>query len=456
MRLRAVVLAGIAAGLLSADAAWAAIHCGGYRDFFDWECRFTPRHGWNWRPVQVGQETCECGADSCVLENGYATNYWNFYFTQECGGGHSCSNQQHPTLPPSDPCTGPVPPADREGFVIYDGKSDRYTPDERSSYNSTGGKNEINRTLQGVYSVTFPGLGGLDGNVQVDAYGSRNERCKISEWSGMPDLSVRVVCEAPGVGLVDTPFLAYFFATDDLATSTREIGHARFDFPVDPGQSPVDPVFQWNSKGVLPITTQVATGSYLVRFPNVVHADAAAIVTALGAGPDFCQVLSTAVSSSGGQSGTNVGVQCFDENGRLDDSGFTLRLEWQRASGSKVGEGYAYANQPGSTVSYPPAGQFNSTGATNIAARSATGTYSMTYPNLPPPPFTPPGPYDPASTVLMSARGGVPAYCKVSSWIASGSGTKVNGMCFDFSGKEMNSGYQLVYLTRERQPPESQ
>ena len=85
----------------------------------------------------------------------------------------------------------------------------------------------------GRYAVTFSGLGGLDGGVQVVAYGPSNNRCKVEGWSGVPDLRIDVRCHTPAGAPVFTPFLVHFFATNDTATPYREIGHARYDLPPD-------------------------------------------------------------------------------------------------------------------------------------------------------------------------------------------------------------------------------
>jgi hypothetical protein len=340
---------------------------------------------------------------------------------------------------------------------LHDGREGTYWPDNRYSYNSTGAANQISQVGAGRFVVLFPGLGGLDGNVQVVAHGPSNHRCKVQSWTGVPDLEVVVQCHtpAPPFEAANTPFLAYFLATDDGATATREIGHARYDWPPD-FEGP-DPAFQWNSnRPHLPVTVRQDTGDYLVRFRNLMRHDGAAVVTSLGITLHFCQVVSTSIYNVASQTGTEVRVWCFDETGRLADGSFSLRYEWQRpVAGSPAREGYAFASQS-ATASYTPSWQFNSTGASNAAARSATGVYALTYPNLPPPaPVFPPSPYPRKSTVLMSARTWIPAYCKVSRWGGTGSDTTVDGSCFNHLGEPADRPYQQLYLTRS-QPPVTQ
>ena len=453
MTTRAICLAAAIAGGLSIADAWAA-PCESVTQYFDWACGYEPRQGWVWQKVGVG--TLTCGCTQCSLE-GLQTTCWIYAQEETCGTMCDGVEPEHCPLPQPDPaeCSGHTPPPDREGWVLHDGREGTYTPDDRYSYNSTGAGNEVSQVGPGPgrFVVRFPGLGGLDGNVQVVAHGPSNNRCKVEGWTGMPDLEVVVHCHGPASPweVVNTPFLAYFFATNDGATSAREIGHARYDWPPHPYEPP-DPAFQWNSnRPQLPKTVRQGTGDYLVRFQNLMQPDGAAVVTSLGVGLSFCQVVSTSIYNVATQSGTEVRVWCFNKFGQLEDSSFVLRYEWQRVSGTSPREGYAFASQP-STASYTPSSQFNGTGASNTAARSGTGTYRLTYPNLPPPELMPVTAYR-SSTVLMSARTWLPSYCKVSSWGGPGSDTTVNGRCFTHLGALVDRAYQQVYLTRSHTPP---
>jgi hypothetical protein len=73
-----------------------------------------------------------------------------------------------------------------------------YTPTAAYSYNSSGGTITITRSSTGSYAVRFRGLGGhgtAGGHVQVTAYGSGSEACKVSSWSSLgPDFIVYVRC----------------------------------------------------------------------------------------------------------------------------------------------------------------------------------------------------------------------------------------------------------------------
>ncbi len=87
-----------------------------------------------------------------------------------------------------------------------------YTPDPTYSYNSRGGAVQVFRGGTGDYKVLFSGLGGrtkAGGNVQVTAYGSGSETCKVVNWaSNGDDFTIKVRCFAAAGGLVDTRFTA--------------------------------------------------------------------------------------------------------------------------------------------------------------------------------------------------------------------------------------------------------
>jgi hypothetical protein len=84
-----------------------------------------------------------------------------------------------------------------------------YTPSLTYQYNSTGANNTITRTAVGTYHVTFPGLTAAGGHVQVTAYGSGPERCKVGSWGGSP-VVVNVYCHNNAGVLVDTYYNVQF------------------------------------------------------------------------------------------------------------------------------------------------------------------------------------------------------------------------------------------------------
>jgi carbon monoxide dehydrogenase subunit G len=85
-----------------------------------------------------------------------------------------------------------------------------YTPSPAYSFNSSGGAITINRSGVGAYTVNFSGIGGsgsAGGNVQVTAYGSGSEACKVVSWnSGGADFIANVRCFTTTGSAVDTQY----------------------------------------------------------------------------------------------------------------------------------------------------------------------------------------------------------------------------------------------------------
>src|SRR5262245_34694659 len=148
-------------GALYAVDASACPHCWGSSTFFEWQCRYTPRVGWSYLQTGVGAMLCTC---SCTTHNpcttyGVATDWESADYTGTCGGGDSCEDNVYETPPPplpSAPCSGPIPPPDREGWVWYSGMP---TPDPGWSYNSSGASNLVSNPDSGRFLVQMPGLG---------------------------------------------------------------------------------------------------------------------------------------------------------------------------------------------------------------------------------------------------------------------------------------------------------
>lgn len=100
--------------------------------------------------------------------------------------------------------------ANGNGYAWADNPtSASYTPSTMYSFNSSGGAVSITRSGVGMYAVRFSGLGGgsAGGNVQVTAYGSNADVCKVASWSFAPtDFIANVRCFRSGGGPVDTTY----------------------------------------------------------------------------------------------------------------------------------------------------------------------------------------------------------------------------------------------------------
>jgi hypothetical protein len=84
--------------------------------------------------------------------------------------------------------------------------SPSYTPSLAYQFNNTGATNTITRSEAevGVYWVQFPYQSLDDGDVQVTAYGSGSEYCKVVYWT--PGTGVQVRCFSSNGTPVDTYF----------------------------------------------------------------------------------------------------------------------------------------------------------------------------------------------------------------------------------------------------------
>ena len=445
---------GAVAAVLTASGALAEDCCNTTR-YKEYQCLFeTPPARWEAELVTVGQRQFLSPGYSMWGRETTCFTYTSYLCSnQGCpGGGSDCCRdylEECPLAPPQ--CNGYLPPADREGWVWADGRAGTYTPYAAYSHNSSGGENEVSNPAVGRFLVRFPGLGGRDGNVQVVAYGSSNNRCKVATWNGMPyytvddqgtvstgpgDLTVDVRCHTPAGAPVNTPFVVQFLASDDIGTSSSQIGYSLYVSGVQPG--PGADAYRWNSAGPRPTTTRLDKGYYKIRFDGQLHSDASVIVTAVGTSATFCQTLS---SSSDG-TGADVWVLCYDPAGNLTDSSFSLRYEWRRPSttSGQTLDGYLLASSPSSS-SYTPVRQFNASGARNTASRSGTGLYSSAYPNL--------SAWEASSTVMVSANALGPSYCKPYSWLSWNGLVTVNTRCFNYAGVAGDRQYSQVFLSRQ-------
>jgi hypothetical protein len=422
-------------------SAQAKVKCSHTTQYREWQCRYSPHPGqWSWQEIEVGRDELFCSGGTS--QTGTVTECTSSTVSL-CG---TTSTTRCDPIPanecprPTDPCEGHVPPADRRGWVLADGLSWIATPPAAHSYNSSGAQNEVHRVDEGQYLVRFPNLAGADGNIQVVAYGESNHRCKVTHWSGVPgkdgpgEVVAGVRCHRPNGTPVSTPFVVNFIATDDLWLPHAELAYTSFS----PFQEETSPDFLWSTQGTLPVVTRVDTGYYTVRLEGHHHEDPSVIVTAMGGDPSFCQHLYTDVDAGG----TTVGVFCFDGGGRLVDTAFTSRIEWREPPGLSLA-GYLLADEP-ANPSYAPDTQYNATGATNMASRSATGRFSAVYPKLA-------GRTsilnEATDTVMVTARALGPLYCKVAKWSASEGDIVAETRCFNFAGDAADSSYDQVYLS---------
>lgn len=105
-----------------------------------------------------------------------------------------------------------------------------YEPPTDYSYDASGGTVSVERTGEGAYVVTFPGLDELSvpssAHVQVTAYGANGRTCKIEGWEIE---SVAVLCQDAVGNQADTAFSALVVApeADALGAAMVALGTLR-------------------------------------------------------------------------------------------------------------------------------------------------------------------------------------------------------------------------------------
>lgn len=192
-----------------------------------------------------------------------------------------------------------------------------YTPSLQYAHNSRGGTNTVSRSSVGVYSATLPGFTTTGGNVQVTAYGSNSEYCKVSSWATNV---VNVRCFDSAGNPVDTLWSMRY--TDQHVANNGQLGAYAWSSDATAASHTPFPTYQWHSLGNTLTATHPSTGTYVVTIPNMASFNkTSATVTAYGGSNLYCNVGSW---GSDGAGGTQVTVHCRNPAGTLTDSLFTL------------------------------------------------------------------------------------------------------------------------------------
>lgn len=318
-----------------------------------------------------------------------------------------------------------------------DGTSASYTPSTWYQRNSAGASNTIERTGTGAYTVHFTKLGIYwGGTVDVTAYGSGSEACKVANWGPtLSDMKVNVRCFDAAGNPADTQFAAAF----TRPTSSTRFGYVWANNPWSASYTPSS-WYQFNSTGATNTITRSSTGIYQVKFPSIGGAGGTAKVTAYGSGNESCKI--TSWSSFG--TDVNLNVACQTPAGTLADAYFTAT--WHDTIGvlgtltdSATERGFVWADQQ-SSASYTPSTyyQYNSDGLTNTITRSAVGTYQVTLPGL--------GTTRGHPEVTAYGPSVSTTRCKIQNWGSSSGNEFVNVLCFDATGAPADSRYVLTFV----------
>jgi hypothetical protein len=209
------------------------------------------------------------------------------------------------------------------GYVWADQPSAAsYTPSPYYQYNAAGQRNTISRSGVGQYYVTFPGTTVNGGSVEVTAYGSGSEYCKIGYWSGN---GVAVNCFANGGAPVDSLFTLNF--TDQSPNGTPSYQYAWADQPTATNYTP-STYYQKGmiarecdtSAGTVTINRN-GTGNYTAILPVLSPTGSNVKVTSYSGGAEMCKVVGW---YGNGSSGTQVNIACYSPTGAPADTYFDL------------------------------------------------------------------------------------------------------------------------------------
>lgn len=221
-------------------------------------------------------------------------------------------------------------PGAQAGYVwAFDSQSSSYNAAGQYGWNSTGGAITITHTSgTGSYAVNFTGQSMGGGTVEVTAYGSTTEYCKVSSWIGS---TVNVLCfDTTGhpvetrfdvlyskVQPNGTPSSSYLWANQQTTTSYHPIANYALGLlQVDSSQV----------SGVIttpPTITRRGIGTYDVVFPSMAASRSFPMnekVTAYGTDYAFCKGVTYLIQ--GGNS--TMRVTCWDPAGNPMDSRYTI------------------------------------------------------------------------------------------------------------------------------------
>jgi Dual-action HEIGH metallo-peptidase len=307
------------------------------------------------------------------------------------------------------------------------------------SFNSEGGTVTAAAGAAGSYTVTFGGLGGTGGNVQVVSYGASNTRCKVSSWGGSwpGDLTVNVRCHLP-----DGTAQASAFVVQYARKNTTSDGTGAYLWASQQASASycASSTYSWNSTDGVNCITRSAAGNYAALLPGLAVSGGTVQVTAYGSAGEHCKVQSWGPSGADQQ----VRVRCFNAAGAAADSRFTLNFFGDDEVSAFDYGGYAWANDqtnalytPSLTYSYGSECQNEVVDIEAGKIDATPGHYFLWYDALSPT----------SSAVHVTAYGTTSSYCKVQGWSASDGGTEVRSQCYAADGTAENSRYVGTYAT---------
>lgn len=277
--------------------------------------------------------------------------------------------------------TGAAAPARLAYALAEQPTAASYTPDANYQFNGLGGAITVTRSNVGVYAVTIPGFGGAAGTSRIaiaGAVGTAANTCLVisATMIGVMDAVVNVECSNSAAARVDAPFT--ILAMGEAAFPGRfAFGHVASLPPAGAGATITLPTDDSWSSATLPVQLArdgiIAAGRFELRLRLPVGTSDVPILASAGTTGARCTIAGW---------GSIQDVVCYAPGGTsMADARFSGAFLDQGRSGFRLGS--VWANDP-STASYsaPTNGFRNSAGGAATIARSATGTYTVTFQNL--------------------------------------------------------------------------
>ena len=202
--------------------------------------------------------------------------------------------------------------------------SGSYVPSPAYQGNSSGATNRIDRLGIGNYRVRLPNLGQAAGHVQVTAYGTGPERCKVGSWGPVgAEQTIRVYCNGPSGNRVDTRFTLTYVRNNNILGASpiccQPDGHpTAYAWANQPTAASYTPALAYQFADFLQQKVTISrsgVGSYVVRPPVPLGAGNVQ-VTAYGSDSAQCKVSNW---SAGG-----IRVLCFTTAGKPIDTFYDL------------------------------------------------------------------------------------------------------------------------------------
>lgn len=187
--------------------------------------------------------------------------------------------------------------------------------------------------------------------------------------------------------------------------------------------------------GTWPAATTVAAGPsgvYTIRFPGQAAKGGVVHVTAINAGPRFCQAVKW------GASGADeiVIVQCAMPGGVLAATAFSAFFESSSGSPGGINGKFGYVDYNDATGTMID--QYNSAGALNSVSALPGAIYEVKLPGL-----STAGPVD--GSIQVTAVNSTVARCKVRDWASGPGGQVVHVACLNSTGAPFKTRFTLTY-----------